>query len=415
VGHLTTGLEVLATLPDTPERAQQELVMQTTLGLALIATKGYAAPEVLQAYERARGLCQQVGDTPQRFQVLRELWYFYLLRMELRTARELGEQLLTLAQHVGDPALLLEAHYALGNTLNYLGELASAQAHFAQGIALYDPEQHWSHAARYGQDPGVACRAYAAATLWWLGYPDQALQRSHEALTLAREPAHPYSLGFALFFAAMLHQFRREWPLTQERAEAAIALSAEQGFVHWGAGGTILWGWALAERYAEPVAGQEQEEEGMARMHQGLAAWQATGPEAVRPYFLALLAMASAKVGQLEEGFTRLDEALAVAHDRGECRWEAELYRLKGEVLLVHAAEHHTEAETCFRQALVIARRQEAKSWELRAALGLARLGQRQGKRNAAHAWLAPIYGWFTEGFDTADLQEAKALSDELQ
>jgi predicted ATPase len=206
VGHLTTGLEVLATLPDTPERAQQELVMQTTLGLALIATKGYAAPEVLQAYGRARGLCHQVGDTPQRFQVLRGLWYIYLLRMELRTAWELGEQLLTLAQHVGDPALLLEAHYALGNTLNYLGELASAHAHFAQGIALYDPEQHWSHAARYGQDPGVACRAYAAATLWWLGYPDQALQRSHEALTLARELAHPYSLGFALFFAAMLHQ-----------------------------------------------------------------------------------------------------------------------------------------------------------------------------------------------------------------
>ena len=169
--------------------------MQTTLGPALMVTKGQAAPEVLHAYARARELCQQVGETPQLFQVLRGLWYFYLHRMELRTARELGEQLLTLAQHVGDPALLLEAHYALGNTLNYLGEFAAAQAHFAQGIALYDPQQHRAHAFRYGQDPGVFCRAYAAVTLWWLGYPDQALQRSHEALTLARELAHPFSLG----------------------------------------------------------------------------------------------------------------------------------------------------------------------------------------------------------------------------
>ena len=242
VAHLTRGLEVLATLPDTPERAQQELIVQTTLGPALMATKGHAAPEVLHAYARARELCQQVGETPQLFQVLRGLWYFYLHRVELQTARELGEQLLTLAQRVGDPALLLEAHYALGNTLNYLGEFAAAQAHFAQGIALYDPQQHRSHAFRYGQDPGVVCRAYAGVTLWWLGYPDQALQQSHEALTLARELAHPFSLAYALFFAALLHQLRREWHLTHERAEAAIALAAEQGFALWVALGTISAG-----------------------------------------------------------------------------------------------------------------------------------------------------------------------------
>ena len=236
------GLEVLAILPDTPERAQQELAMQTTLGPALVVTKGLRAPEVLHVYTRARELCQQVGETPQLFQVLRGLWFFYLIRLELRTARELGEHLLTLAQQVGDPALRLEAHYALGNTLNYLGEFAAAQAHFEQGIALYDPQQHRAHAFRYGQDPGVACRYYAAVTLWWLGYPDQALQRSHEALTLARELAHPFSLGSALFFAAWLHQFRREWHLTHERAEAAIALAAEQGFAHFVAGGTVFGG-----------------------------------------------------------------------------------------------------------------------------------------------------------------------------
>jgi predicted ATPase len=172
--HLTKGLEVLATLPDTPERAQQELAMQLTLGPALITTRGQASPEVLHAYARARALCQQVGETPQLFQVLRGLWYFYLHRMELQTARELGEQLLTLAQQVGDSALLLEAHSALGNTLNYLGEFASTQAHFARGIALYDRQQHHAHAFRYGQAPGVVCRIYAAVTLWLLGYPDQA-------------------------------------------------------------------------------------------------------------------------------------------------------------------------------------------------------------------------------------------------
>ena len=179
-------------------------------------------------YARARELCQQAGETPQLFQVLRGLWYFYLIRSELRTALELGEHLLTLAQQVGDPVLRVEAHYALGLTLNYLGEFAVAQTHLEQGIALYDPQQHRVHAFGYGQDPGVACRAYSAVTLWWLGYPEHALQRSHEAVTLARELAHPFSLGFALFLTSWVPQFRREGPLTQERAEAAIALAAEQ-------------------------------------------------------------------------------------------------------------------------------------------------------------------------------------------
>jgi TOMM system kinase/cyclase fusion protein len=414
VAHLTTGLEVLATLPDTPERTQQELAMQTTLGPALVAIKGFAAPEVLHAYARARELCQQAGESPQLFQVLRGLWYFYLIRVELRTARELGEHLLTLAQQVGDPVLRVEAHYALGLTLNYLGEFAAAHTHLAQGMALYDPQQHRAHAVRYGQDPGVACRAYGAATLWWLGYPDQALQQSHEAVTQARELAHPFSLGFALFLTAWVPQFRREWPLTHERAEAAIALAAEHGFAVFGAGGMIFRGWALAQRHSESAAGQGPGEEGIAQLQQGLAAWRATGAEALRPYYLALLAEALERDGQVEEGLQLLAEALAVANDTGECRWNAELHRLRGEFLLARPAAQHAEAETCFRQALAIARRQQAKSWELRAALSLSRLWQQQGKRAEAQQLLAEIYGWFSEGFDTADLQEAKALLDEL-
>jgi TOMM system kinase/cyclase fusion protein len=415
VAHLTKGIEMLATLPDTPERTQQELAMQTTLGPALVAIKGFAAPEVLHAYARARELCQQAGETPQVFQVLRGLWYFYLIRSELRTARELGEHLLTLARQVGDAVLRVEAHYALGLTLNYLGEFAAARTHLEQGIALYDPQQHQTHAVRYGQDPGVACRAYGAANLWWLGYPEQALQWSHEALRLARELTHPFSLGFALFLTSWVPQFRREGLLTHERAEAAIALAAEHGFAVFGAGGTIFRGWALAARSIELGPGQEPREEGIAQIQQGMAAWRATGAEALRPYYLALLAEASGKRGQVEEGLHLLAEALAVANDTGECRWDAELHRLKGELLLARPAEHHAEAETCFRQALDVARRQEAKAFELRATMSLARLWQRQGKRAAAYALLAPIYGWFTEGFDTADLQEARALLVELQ
>src|SRR5262249_45954374 len=226
-----------------PEGAQQELVVQTTLGPALIVTKGQAAPEVLHAYTRARELCQQVGETPQLFPVLWGLWYFYLHRVELRTAREMGEHLLTLAQQLGDPALLLEAHYALGNTLNYLGEFAATQAHFEQGIALYDRQQHHAHTVHYGQVPVVVCRAYSAVTLWYLGYPDQALHRSHEALTLAQELAHPYSLATALIFAAWVRHFRREGHLTHERAEAVITLGTELGAAVFAAAAEGFRGW----------------------------------------------------------------------------------------------------------------------------------------------------------------------------
>jgi predicted ATPase len=290
--------------------------------------------------------------------------------------------------------------------LNFLGEFAATQAHYAQGIALYDPLQHRSHAVRYGLDAGVMCRAYAGVTLWWLGYPDQALQRSHEALTLARELAHLYSLAAALLFAAILHQLRWEEHLTRERAEELLALSREHEFPQLLAGGRLLQGWALAE--------QGRGEEGMAQMRQGLAAWHATGAKVIRPYGLALLAAASAEVGRRKEGLTLLSEALEVTNDTGERRWEAELHRLKGELPLTGSAEHATEAETCFRQALDVARRQQAKSWELRAATSLSRLWQRQGKRDAARQVLAEVYGWFTEGFDTADLQEARALLDQL-
>jgi predicted ATPase/class 3 adenylate cyclase len=414
VVHLTKGLDILKMLPDTHTRAQQELVLQNTLGPVLMATSGWAAPELEATYARAHELCEQVGDTPQLFPALLGIGTFYLASGKLQTARELREQLLNLAQRQQEPTLLLHAHLALGAVLFWLGELAQSRVYLEQGIRLYD--QNSSHSPSFaGDDPGVCGRRLAALSLSLLGYPEQALRRVHEALTLAQELSHPFSLAFALSQAAFLYQFRGEAQATQKCAEALMTLSTERGFSRFLAMGTVLRGWALAA--------QGQGEEGIAQIRQGLAAWQATGQELGRPYFLALLAEAHGEGGQDDEGFTVMDEALAATEKTGERDYEAELYRLKGEVLLAQAStrrrargtrQKQAEAEACFQQALAVARRQQAKSWELRAAMSLSRLWQQQGKRAEARQLLAPIYSWFTEGFDTPDLQEAKALLDEL-
>ena len=235
ISHLTTGIELLTTLPETPERTQQALTLHIALGAALQMTKGQAAPEVEHAYTQARALCQQVGETPELVPVLFGLWRFYLGRPQLHTARELGETLLRLAQRAHDPALAVIAHYALGVTWFWLGALPAARQHLEEGIARYTPDQRRAPVFRMGQDPGVACRAYAAMTLWLLGYPEQALARLHEALALAHELSHPYSLALARCWAACVSQFRRDVPAVHEQAEAAVTLSTEQGFPHWAA------------------------------------------------------------------------------------------------------------------------------------------------------------------------------------
>jgi predicted ATPase len=297
---------------------------------------------------------------------------------------------------VQHPALLLQAHYALGETLFSLGELAAARAHLAQGRRVYEPQKPRSHSLRAGQHPGVACRAHVASVLWWLGYPAQALQRSREALILAQERAHPISVAFASYFAAVMHQYRREWHLAQAQAEAAMPLSGEQGLPFWVAMGAIVRGWTLAE--------QGQKPEGIAQMRQRLVVFPATGAAISRPWLLARVTEAYGKAGQREEGLSVLAEALAVVHRSGDGYWEAALHRLTGEV----------QAQTCVQQALAAARQQQAKSLELRAAMSLSRLWQQQGKRTEAYELLAPVYGWCTEGCDTADLQEAQALLEAL-
>jgi class 3 adenylate cyclase/predicted ATPase len=334
VTHLTTALELLTTLPDTRARAHQELLLHLTLGVPLQAVRGAASPEVRAVYIRARELCQQVGKTRQLFPVLFGLRMFHQIGGEFRTARELGEQLLDLAQREQDPALLMEAHRVVGGTLFHLGELGAAQAHLAQSLTLYDAQRHRSHMFLYTTEPGVFGLCYAALVLWHLGYPDQALQKSNAARTLAQELPHSYTLAGARSFAALLHQLRRERALTQEWAEAGITLARAQGFPNWVGQGTVLQGWALAE--------QGQVEEGITQIRQGLATEQAIGTGIWQSYYFVLLAEVYGKAGQVEEGLTALAEALAVVDKSGERFYEAELYRLKGELLLAQARQQAT-------------------------------------------------------------------------
>jgi predicted ATPase len=420
VGHFTRGLELLKTLADTPTRVQQELTLQLSLNVALTATRGYTAPEVKKTMIRIQELSQQLGETPQLFPVLFRLWQFDQLRGEFQPARELAEQLMRLAQSVQDRYLLSMAHEALGWTLYFLGESTSARPHFEQAIALYDPEQHPGLTVGTG-DPRVDCLSFASWALWLLGYPDQALKRSHEALALARERSRPLMLAMASGCAAVLHLFRREEQIAQELAEGTITLSTEQGAPYWLAVGTLTRGGALAL--------QGQEKEGMPQLRQGLAALRAMGAEMSLTWLLALLAEAHEAGGQVEDGLRVLTEALDVVNKMEERFYEAELYRIKGELTLQKLSVVSSQlsvtdprpltpdpqAEACFLKAIEIARKQQAKSWELRATTSLARLWQQQGRTKEAHEMLAAVYNWFTEGLDTKDLQEAKELLESMR
>ena len=406
ISHLTRGLELLKTLPDNPEHARRELTLLIALGVPLRAIKGFAAPEVGKAYARALELCQREEETSQIVPVLRGLWEFHELRAEYGTARELGEQLLALAERAQDPSALLVAHDVMGDTLLWLGEFAAARSHLERGAALYDVRQRQSHIFLYGYDAGVACLGFGAWALWFLGYPDQALRRAQEALSVAQELAHPFSLAFGLQFVAQLHHYRREYALARDLATQVIAISSEQGFPLWSGMGTIVRGWALAK--------EGRGIEGLEQVRQGIVEWQGTGFELEWPHFLALLAEAHETVSQPREGLKLLAEARAAADKTGEGFWDAEIYRLHGELLLQIAATDTGQAEKSFLKAIEIARRQQAKSLELRAVMSLGRLWKREGKKDEARQSLATIYAWFTEGHETLDLREAKALLEDL-
>jgi predicted ATPase len=431
ITHLTKGLALLKDFPETPERDRQELSLQVTLGGQLLATKGFGAPEAGKTYTRAHELCNRLGDTSQLFHILWGLAAFHTVRLEYQQTYELGQQLLTLAQSKHDLALLVEAHYVVGQTFFFLGNFPLVREHLGEIIRLYDHQQHHVLAFVYGYDPGVMSQGMMSTTLWFLGYPDQALKMSSEAIALAQTLSHPSSLAFARVHVGGIHKLRGEEQAAQESAAALIALSTEQRFALMSALGTLLQGQVLAE--------QGKEKEGLVLVLQGLDAYKATGADYRRPRLFSLLAWIYQRIGQPEEGLAQLATAFSVMTKTEERQWEAELHRLKGELTLQKAsqkakvkaqkskipntqpltpntqAEAEHEAEECFLKAIEVARHQQAKSWELRAATSLARLWQSQGKGKQAHKMLSDVYNWFTEGFDTKDLQEAKALLEELE
>ena len=335
----------------------------------MTANKGFASAEAGYAYTRARELAPQVAETPRLAPILLGLWVYYHVRAELQPAHTLGVEILRQAQTWQDPILLNQAHHALGITSTDLGRFTEALRHLEQAVALYTVEQHRAHLELSVYDTGVICRAFAAHNLWYLGYPDQAARRTHEALALAQELGHPYTTAGTLGLAAVLATLRGEWHRAQEEAEAVITLSHEYGFPYFAAWGTILWGAALSA--------QGQHEAGIAQLRQGLEAYHTTGAAVLHTYWAGLLVDALKRAGAAEEGLYMLDDALAMIPSSGERRSEAELYRLRGE-LLQHLQDNtqHTglTPEVCFQRAIDIARRQQVKGLELRAAMSLSRL-----------------------------------------
>lgn len=413
INHISKGLELINALPETQEHMHQEFALQITLGPAMVATKGYGAPEVAAIYTRAQELTERIGETmPEelkllRFPLLFGLWLSYLVRAQLGSARELGERCIALARQQQDMALMLEAHRAMGATLFYLGELGTAHAYLEEGIAQYQPQYHRSHAfLHYMAEPGMTCLCYAATTLWFLGYPERALRYSAEAQTISEELPHPFSQVVTLFFANFLYyQCYRKADSAQTQAEKLISLSTEHGFPMWRAAGLIMRGWALSKH--------GQFTEGIKEIHGGLDAWRSTGAAIFLPFYLGILAQAYARSGKLAEGLRTLDAALDTVAQNDERLYEAELYRLKGELLLMDG-NLESDAEDCFRRAIRVASQQSVKILELRSAVSLGKLYQRQGKTSEANELLIHVYSWFTEGFDTTDLKEAEMLLKEL-
>jgi tetratricopeptide (TPR) repeat protein len=407
IAHFTKGLNALAALPDGRDRLERELALRTALGPALMSTKGLGAREVEANYTRALGLCRQLGERPELFAVLRGLWEYHELRGDLKTALRLGEEVLGLAVAADDRALRLIAHDVLGDTLYWLGDFTRSLEHLERGIELYRPGEDRTLAHEHaGYDPGVACRGFSAYALWYLGYPDRAVGRIEEAIALARELSQPFSMILAVWFGTLVRHLRREGALARPLAETEIALSTEQANVYLLGSGLVEHGWAVAH--------EGQTDEGAALIIRGMDVCRDSGGVLELPHSWASLADTYRGVGRIDEALHAVAEGLTQAHATSARFNEAELYRLKGELLLARDGPDTDDAERCFREAIDIARRQRAKSLELRAATSLSRLLRRQGNREDARRLLADVYGWFTEGFDTADLKDARALLDAL-
>jgi predicted ATPase len=408
IAYFEQALDALKLLPESRHTIEKTIDIRIDLGPTVISKGGFGGTDVEENYTKARELCERLGNTPRLFPVLWGLARFHDVRGDYKVGREVGEQLLTLAQAGGDSGLLLQAHHELWANLSAVGELLAARTHLEEGFTLYDRHKHRDHAFLYGgHDPGACCGYHAAQVFWLLGYPDQALQRSRDALGLARDLCHPATVVHTLFFAAWFHQYLGERQAVQDRIEEGMSLSTEQGFSRWLGEATFLRGWLLAEEGRQEI-GIEQ----MLKVVTGARGRKSTGR--FDAHCAALLAESYGKTGQTSEGLNVVRDAMAIAQQTHSRCYEAELHRIKGELLLTQPASDEREAEACFQNALNVARGQSAKSLELRATMSLSHLWQRQGKTDEARKLLAAIYDWFTEGFDTADLKAAKALLDEL-
>jgi predicted ATPase/DNA-binding winged helix-turn-helix (wHTH) protein len=442
-GHARRALELLTGSPGTGDRAQQELTLHVMLGTALTAMKGYSAPEVERTYARALELCGQVNDDPRLVPVLIGLGWFYLVRGPALAASDVAARLEAMAEATGEPAIALAAHNASGLVSFYEGDFEAALAHLERGIELYDPAAHSpnrSPAFRGGLDPGLSCLCHAAWALWILGHPDRASARMREALALARSLDHPFTLSHACRFAATFHLCRGERDAVREHVDATLALSAEHGLRVFLAVARFHHGWVLAQ--------QGQGEDGVGDMREWVAVCRDIRADCLIPTYLGWLAETYGKIARPAEGLELVSEALAAGKQSGYEYWSAELHRLKGALTLQsepggrvgNPRSHQSElarighrpaptavetgaparmvverdAESCFLEAIEVARHQRAKLFEVRAATDLSRLWARQGKPRDAHALLADVYNWFTEGFDTTDLREARSVLEDL-
>jgi tetratricopeptide (TPR) repeat protein len=399
ITFFASAVELLKSLPKSPERLKKELALQLGLGSALQPVKGFASPEVGQTFSRAFELCQQIEATPELFQVILGLTNFYYMRLELSRAHQLAEHLVAISERDGNAVSLVAAHMTRGVGLLTQGNFTLARDHFERAASFVSS----AHRSIYG--PAALC--WHGAILGYLGYPDQALDQNRAALALGREQSDPFTYINALHSAQLVHQLRGEWETSLALADDTLRLSTEHGFQQYSALAMSYQGRALTQL--------NHAEEGLAALQQSLLTAMRNSGMHLLTLSYAMLAESYAKAGYTADGLSVATEGLESSDRTGDVGWKAELFRIRGDLLVVEGKSTSVnEAEACFRQAIEIAEHQQAKWWELRATLSLARLLAHQGKRDEGRAVLAEIYNWFTEGFDTADLKDAKALLDDL-
>ncbi len=399
--HLKHALDLLATQPRSPERDREELDLQIELGSATLMSHGWGSAGGAQCYARARELCLTVGDDRERFPILWGFWIIHLMRSELTEWRETAAELLAIAERHRDPAMLVQAHHASWGNF-YTGEFASQLEHVARGLSHYDPAQHSRLAPQYGgHDAGVCGHAHRGVALWATGHPERSGESFAAALALADQIASPLVQAHALVMSCTLPLFRSDWPGAFRAADAALALSSELGLPTWIHMTAVLRGWALVALGEAP--------DGLAQIRRSLQSREIIATATYQAFYAEALHL----VGATEEALATLHEALPLMERRGERLWLANAMALKGDLLLARGL--HTDAEVSYRTGIEVARAQSAKMWELRAATRLARLWHREGKTPQARDLLAPLYGWFSEGFDTKDLEDARALLEELE